>query len=76
VQAGKVADLVLLEADPLKDIENVRRIATVIADGRVFDRKELDRILGGVATDAAANRLDQCSAEELLKEAAAPAAAK
>jgi len=76
VEAGKVADLVLLEADPLKDIENVRRIATVIADGRVFDRKDLDRILAGVAADAAANRLDQRSAEELLKEAAAPAVAK
>lgn len=35
VEAGKVADLVLLEANPLTDITNTRRIATVIRAGRV-----------------------------------------
>jgi imidazolonepropionase-like amidohydrolase len=35
VEAGKLADLVLLDADPLADIRNARRIHAVIANGRV-----------------------------------------
>ncbi len=38
VEPGKLADLVLLEADPLADIRNARRIRTVIKGGHVFDR--------------------------------------
>ena len=38
VSEGKVADLVLLDADPLLDIRNTRRISAVIANGRLFDR--------------------------------------
>ncbi|MDP9206561.1 MAG: amidohydrolase family protein [Gemmatimonadota bacterium] len=37
VSEGKVADLVLLDADPLLDIRNTRRISAVIANGRLFD---------------------------------------
>jgi hypothetical protein len=37
ITQGKVADLVLLDADPLADIRNTRRISLVIANGRVFD---------------------------------------
>jgi imidazolonepropionase-like amidohydrolase len=37
VARGKVADLLLLDANPLTDIRNTRRIAVVIANGRVFD---------------------------------------
>ena len=37
VARGKLADLVLLEANPLTDIRNTRRISVVIANGRVFD---------------------------------------
>ncbi len=45
VEPGKLADLVLLEADPRKDILNTRRINTVIKGGRVFDRIALDGLL-------------------------------
>jgi len=45
VGKGKVADLVLLDANPLADIRNTRRIATVIANGRVFDRVALNELL-------------------------------
>jgi hypothetical protein len=38
VSAGKLADLVLLEADPLEDIANTRRIAGVMAAGRWLPR--------------------------------------
>ena len=34
---GRVADLVLLDANPLTDIANTRRISAVIANGRVYD---------------------------------------
>ncbi len=45
VEAGKIADLVLLSDDPLKDIRNTRKINLVIAHGRLFDRPALNQIL-------------------------------
>jgi imidazolonepropionase-like amidohydrolase len=45
IEAGKLADLVLLEADPLVDIRNTQRIRAVIADGRLYRRPDLDRLL-------------------------------
>jgi imidazolonepropionase-like amidohydrolase len=45
VATGRVADLVLLDANPLTDIRNSRRIRAVIANGRVFDRAALDGLL-------------------------------
>ena len=45
VAAGKVADLVLLERDPLEDIWAISRIAGVFANGRYFDRAALDYLL-------------------------------
>jgi len=35
VEAGKAADLLLLDADPFQDIRNTRRVAAVIRDGRI-----------------------------------------
>src|SRR5439155_16582294 len=45
VDPGKVADLVLLRANPLEDIRNTAKITAVIARGRLFDRAALDQIL-------------------------------
>jgi hypothetical protein len=45
VEKGKIADLVLLDGNPLTDIANTRRIAAVIANGRFFDRPALARLL-------------------------------
>jgi hypothetical protein len=42
VAAGKLADLVLLDANPLIDIKNVMKIQAVVANGRYFDRATLD----------------------------------
>jgi imidazolonepropionase-like amidohydrolase len=36
VEAGKVADLVLLDADPTADVRNTARVAVVVANGRAF----------------------------------------
>jgi hypothetical protein len=38
VEAGKVADLVILNADPLVDIANTRQIDNVVLDGKIIDR--------------------------------------
>ena len=54
VEPGKIADLVLLSANPLKDIRNTQKINAVVADGRLFDRVALDQILASV--QAAAKR--------------------
>lgn len=45
VAAGKRADLVMLDADPLSDIRNVGRIATVFVGGRMLGRDQLDALL-------------------------------
>jgi hypothetical protein len=42
---GQLADLVLLDGDPLQDIRNTRRIAAVVANGRVFEGKERDALI-------------------------------
>jgi imidazolonepropionase-like amidohydrolase len=48
VEKGRIADLVLLDANPLDDIRNTRRIAAVVANGRYLSRADLDRILADV----------------------------
>jgi hypothetical protein len=51
IETGKLADLVLLEADPLADIHNTRRIAAVVANGRLY---EIRRDGGGIVLDGTA----------------------
>jgi imidazolonepropionase-like amidohydrolase len=45
VAPGKLADLVLLDANPLIDIGNTRRISAVIANGRLFAAADRERLL-------------------------------
>ena len=54
VAVGKSADLVLLEADPLADIRNTRRIVAVIRAGALLDRAALDRLTRVTAAETAA----------------------
>jgi hypothetical protein len=37
LEAGKAADLVVLDADPLADVENMRRVSMVLKEGRTVD---------------------------------------
>ncbi|SFV06335.1 amidohydrolase family protein [Pseudoduganella namucuonensis] len=48
VAEGKAADLLVLDADPLKDIAATRKIRMVVSRGAVHDRASLDRMLAGV----------------------------
>lgn len=52
VEAGKIADLVLLDADPLEDIRNTQQIHGVMLNGKFMDRAALDEILAQVAATA------------------------
>ncbi|MBT4436560.1 MAG: amidohydrolase family protein, partial [Gemmatimonadales bacterium] len=45
VEVGKLADLVILDADPLTDIRNTRRIAGVVSRGIYLGRPALDSLL-------------------------------
>jgi imidazolonepropionase-like amidohydrolase len=49
IEKSKIADLVLLDADPLKDIANTKSITAVITNGRFLDRAALDGLLAGAA---------------------------
>jgi len=50
VEKGKLADLVLLEANPLEDIRNTQKIDAVVMNGRFYDRKALDKMLSQAQT--------------------------
>jgi len=53
IEVGKRADLVLLDANPLVDITNTRRIHTVIANGQVFDRATREQMLHKISRECA-----------------------
>jgi hypothetical protein len=52
VARGKLADLVLLDANPLADITNTTQIRAVVANGRYFDRAALDGLLAEIRRKA------------------------
>ena len=52
IEKGKLADLVLLDANPLTDISNTRKINAVVANGRYLSREFLDRMLSDIETKA------------------------
>ena len=54
IEVGKAADFVLLDADPLMDIGNTKKIVGVMRNGRFHHRRELDALLAKVAADAPA----------------------
>ena len=51
--AGKAADILLLDANPLKDISATRAIGGVVLHGKWMDRAALDGLLADARTQAA-----------------------
>lgn len=56
IAKGKWADLVLLDANPLTDITNAKKIAAVVANGKLYDRKALDALLKSVRNGVNASK--------------------
>jgi imidazolonepropionase-like amidohydrolase len=52
IAVGHRADLVLLAGDPLADMDAIRQIRGVVADGRYYDRRALDALLDSTAQRA------------------------
>jgi imidazolonepropionase-like amidohydrolase len=44
IEAGKLADLIAIDGDPLANIANTYKVKTVIANGRVYDVAQLTKI--------------------------------
>ena len=44
IEAGKLADLIMIDGDPLADVANLHKVKRVIVNGRVY---ELDQLLRG-----------------------------
>jgi imidazolonepropionase-like amidohydrolase len=53
IERGKVADLLILDADPLARIEETRRISTVILRGKAIDPRRLLDAARGAGTGRA-----------------------
>jgi imidazolonepropionase-like amidohydrolase len=46
IEVGKRADLVLVDGNPLENISDLRRVVSVVKDGRMYDSKRLGRSVG------------------------------
>lgn len=47
IERDKLADLVLLDANPLDDIQNIRKIHAVVQNGRFLPKETLDKLAQG-----------------------------
>jgi ankyrin repeat protein len=48
IEQGKIADLVLLEANPLQDITNTQKIAAVVFGGKIFEKRLLQKMFAQI----------------------------
>ncbi|HYI11506.1 MAG TPA: amidohydrolase family protein [Thermoanaerobaculia bacterium] len=46
VEAGKLADFIVVDGDPLANISDIRKVVRVVKDGKVFEPSELYREVG------------------------------
>lgn len=53
IETGKLANLVLLEANPLTDIRNTQRINAIVLNGKFLSREDLNKLLNEAAAAAA-----------------------
>ena len=65
LEAGKLADMVILDEDPLADIKNVRSIHAIVKSGRVYSPDEFS----GCVLDEAGPGADVSRRRELRSTA-------
>ena len=53
IETGKIADMILLDTNPLYDISNTSKINAVIFNGVLYSRSDLDKWLSFVEDNAA-----------------------
>ena len=46
VEAGRRADIIIIDGDPLQNIRNIRKVQTVIKDGNIYDPVALHKVAG------------------------------
>jgi imidazolonepropionase-like amidohydrolase len=46
IEPGKLADFIIVDGDPTKNISDIRRVRTVVKDGKVYDPREIYAVLG------------------------------
>src|SRR4030095_11636138 len=61
IEAGKLADIVMLEGDPLQNIANTKNVRRVIANGRVYD---VSQLVGGTTARSTAQQPQKPIAHE------------
>lgn len=66
VAAGKLADMVLLDSNPLEDIRNTQSIRGVVSNGVYFSRGALDALLAKAKVDGA-KRIPQKGPEDTIE---------
>jgi imidazolonepropionase-like amidohydrolase len=59
IETGKEADLLLLDANPLTEVANTRRIAAVIMAGNYYSRRRLDAMMEDLARRNAAMQVSE-----------------
>jgi hypothetical protein len=74
VEKGKTADLVVLDANPLYDIRNTRKIAAVILGGRYFPKASLEKMLADAEAVARLKSISEPLMKALSEGGAAGAA--
>jgi tetratricopeptide (TPR) repeat protein len=73
VERGKVADLILLDANPLDDIANTTKINSVIYSGRLLPHAQLDQMLADVEALAARTPISEVMAKTIEEKGVAVA---
>jgi imidazolonepropionase-like amidohydrolase len=55
IEKGKLADLILLDANPLANITNTKKISAVVVNGHFLNRTALDKMLADAQAEASRN---------------------